>query len=142
LWRDGDTASGDWFASRTTTQHLLRRLVPTRERVERVATAGDAPVIQSTVTATLRDFAFMDEAGRYWTAPEVPPGTRVTLHPGTDLLLRSPVLNKLPVLSAGKFYALGSGDSGALIPTLPASRWRDDVVLFTGRLAAPPAAAP
>lgn len=138
LWRDGDAASGDWFASRSVQQHSLTRLMPTRERVELVGPQESAPVIQSTVSSTLRDFVFVDQKGRIWAAAEVPPGTRVTLTEtaGND----SPIWRYVPSLAPGTFCALGDGSG--LIPTLASIRWRDDLVFYTGRLGATPEVTP
>lgn len=142
MWREGDTASGDWFASRSVRQHTLLRLVPTRERVELVSPAGAAPVVQSTVGGTLRNFYFLDDKGAKWTAAEIPPGTRVTLSPlpGNLTIPQPDILRYVASHNRGTFYALG--DAGGLIPTLPTIRWRDDLVLYTGRLDAGKEATP
>ena len=138
MWREEDVASGSWFTSRSTQQQSLSRLVPTRERVELVGAPGSDPVIQSTVSGTLREFIFMDQAGMMWTAAEVPPGSRVPLVAVTGTMattgLREILYKYVPTpgLARGTFYALGG--SGGLIPTLPSIRWRDDRVLYTGRL--------
>jgi hypothetical protein len=141
LWREEDKASGDWFTSRSMQQHTLRRLVPTRERVELVSAPGAAPVVQSTVSGMLRDFLFMDPTGAVWTAAEVPPGARVTLVASSDYQAagRQRFLH-FPKLAHGSFYAVGG--AGGLIPTLASIRWRDDLVLYTGRLHAAQEAAP
>lgn len=129
-WREGDTAWGDWFANRSTQQQTLRRLSPTRERVELVAgAAGEGPVIQSTLATTLRSFVFRDDAGVLWSAAEVPPGTRVSLR-------RDPAaqLPHAPILRPGQFYALGGASTIAPLATLGSIRWRDDRILYCGRL--------
>lgn len=133
LRREGDAASGDWFASRATREHRLYRLVPTRERVELVSPAGVPPVVQSTVSETLRDFLYQDATGKIWMAAEVAPGQRVTLVERTrdTTLPHSPVVQYAPRLQNGMFHALGGGRG--LIATLPSIRWRDERVLYSGR---------
>ena len=78
--RNEGRASGDWFRGRARQAQHLRRLTPTRARVEQVGTAPDgAPIVQSSVGATLRDFSYLDAAGVPWGVKVLPAGTRVTL---------------------------------------------------------------
>ncbi len=136
LLRDGDRASGAWFVSRTTQEHSLNRIVTNRERVEIVSRSADgAPQVQSTVGATLHHFIWYDEKGRYWTAPLVSPGTRVTLELATASF-QSPIASLTPsTWVRGNFYGLAnSGESPDAIATLPSIRWRDETVLYTGPL--------
>lgn len=131
LRREGDQASGDWFSSRSTQQHTLRRLTPTRERVELVSAPGTNPTVQSTVTTTLQSFVFRDDSGDYWSAAEVAPGTKVMLTPSSrDALTPTPA----STLARGHFSALGGGSEIAPLATLPSIRWRDDRIFYTGRL--------
>jgi hypothetical protein len=135
LWRAGDTASGDWFSSRGEQRHTLRRLGPTRERVELLRESDGGLAVQSTVAARLRDFAYRDDQLTYWIAAEVAPGQRVKLQrfagdTPPNLKQQTP-----RVWPAGAFYALADAAPTAVIATLPAIRWTDDRVLFTGQLA-------
>ena len=84
----------------------------------------------------------MDPAGVAWMATEVPPGTRVPLVNATGKLSTSstPVIKYAPALTRGTFFALGG--TGDLIPTLPSIAWRDELVLYTGRLNPAPEAVP
>jgi hypothetical protein len=78
-------ASGDWFRSRARQGQHLRRLTPTRARVEQVGQAPDgAPIVQSSVGATLRDFQYLDADESIWWTASLPPGTRVTLTRKSD----------------------------------------------------------
>jgi hypothetical protein len=136
LWREGDTASGDWFVSRGEQRHALRRLAPTRERVELSREPDGGFVVQSTVAARLRDFAYRDEQLTYWIAPEVAPGQRVKLEryagdTPPNLKQQAP-----RVWPAGAFYAVADAAPTVVIATLPSIRWEDDRVLYTGQLAA------
>lgn len=136
LWREGDTASGDWFISRGEQQHTLRRLAPTRERVELLREPDGGFAVQSTVAARLRDFAYRDEQLTYWIAAEVAPGQRVKLErfagdTPPNLKQQAP-----RVWPAGAFYAVADTAPTAVIATLSSIRWGDDRVLFTGQLAA------
>ena len=129
LERAGEKAGGAWFASRTTQSHDLRRITPTRARVELVAggTGGQAPVVQSSVTTVLRNFRYADMRGKRWFAAEVPPGRRVTLTPTdtTDTGDR-----------AGVFRAYGGASDLAPLATHASITWRDDSILYTGRVEA------
>ncbi|HYC71791.1 MAG TPA: hypothetical protein VEB66_11330 [Opitutaceae bacterium] len=137
LRRDDDRASGDWFASRATQQHALRRLMASRERVELVSPGGAAPVVQSTVGATLREFTYKDAAGRLWQADAVPPGTRVTLRPWSGGGTGESVAPLAGAWAEGQFFARGGRSDTLPIPTLGSIRWseEEDRVLYTGRLA-------
>jgi len=139
--RQPGAATGDWFTSRARESHVLMRVTPTRGRVEFVAGNGGAdarnadapPVVQSSLAGTLRDFVYVDAAGRLWTADEVPPGRRVALDarpPGDDtpaLLHRFAGWRE-----AGRFYAMMSGGELAPIATLESVRWKGDQVFVTG----------
>lgn len=136
LHRDGEQVSGDWFKSRATQAHSLRRLVASRERVELVSAPGATPVVQSTVAATLRPFLYKDPANKVWSADEVPPGTRVTLRPWSGPRLAGSIVEDIGHWPPGYFYARGGRADGVPIPTLPSIRWTDeeDRILYSGRL--------
>lgn len=128
--RDGDTAAGAWFTSRAVQSHDLRRITPTRARVELVegGTEGRAPVVQSSVTTTLRDFRYVDSRGGQWTADEVPPGRRVPLSAAMNLAASGD--------APGVFRAFGGATELAPLTTHAAIAWRDDSILYTGRIEA------
>jgi hypothetical protein len=154
LQRSDGRATGDWFRSRAGQAQHLRRLVPTRARVEQVETAaGGAPIVQSSVGATLRNFLYADDAGRVWGAATVPPGTRVNLAPVTEAtnafvaaagefgemssvhfaqLTRASAL--AGGLARGRFIARSDDSDLAPLPTLASIRWEDSAVLVTGVL--------
>jgi hypothetical protein len=123
-------AAGDWFASRRVQEHVLRRLAPTRARVELVGggEAGAAPVVQSSVGAVLKDFRYVDSAGHIWGVEEVQPGRRVTLMRRQNLLSpNSP--------DVGFFTARGGAAEGLTpISTLDSIRWDEPEFLFVGPL--------
>ncbi len=150
--RDG-AAAGDWFRGRARQGHHLRRIVPTRARVELVGAAPDgAPIVQSTLGAALRDFRMTDRSGVLWTAERVPAGVRTTLRPGPaprgriaappgdfgqatgsndfDKELVGPFWRG----DAEPFRYLALADESELAPiaTHPGIQWSDTAVLVTG----------
>lgn len=129
LERAGDTASGAWFTSRAVQVHELRRITPTRARVELVEGGADgrAPVVQSSVTTVLTDFRYVDAVGNRWTADELPPGKRVTLT-STTTADRGDV----PEF----FRARGGATDLAPVATHASITWNDDneTVIYTGRV--------
>lgn len=130
--RDGTEVSGAWFTSRSRLQHDLRRITPTRARVELVegGGVGQAPVIQSSLTTTLKRFRYRDERGFIWAADEVSPGRRVTL---TSDKLRD---ESPPPPPNGFFIADGGSSELAPLATHTAIHWTDDTVVYTGRVEA------
>jgi len=128
--RSQGRASGDWFASRRVQDQTLKRLAPTRARVELVSggQAGEAPVVQSSVGAVLREFCYVDESGTVWGTNELAPGRKVTLERRVN-----PV--GLGKSHAGYFSALGGAAEGLTpIPTLSSVRWDAPQFLFVGPL--------
>ncbi len=144
LARTDGRASGDWFRSRERQAQLLQRLVPTRGRVERVGTApGGAPIVQSSLGTTLQSFTCVDAAGALWTAPELPPGKRVTLAPGGTWIgatvlggshRLTEVLDAAAPQAPGRWGAHGGASDLAPIATLDSVRWTDAGVVYTGIL--------
>lgn len=127
--RADGAAGGDWFTSRRLQGHGLKRLVPTRARVELVAGgSGDAaPVVQSSVGAVLGDFRYRDAEGRTWGADRVAPGEKVTLS-------RKSFVDG-DGLKRGEFAALGGAAEGlAPIETLSSIRWDEPRFLYAGPL--------
>lgn len=142
--RDEAQAGGDWFRSRAVQAHVLRRLAPTRGRVEIAATAPDgAPIVESSLATVLREFVLQDAAGKLWSAPEIPPGRRVTLTPapreatldfatlgGSAALLRA--YGAATTAVPGRWSASGGETEVAPIATLPGIRWADTQIAYTG----------
>ena len=155
LTRQDGEARGEWFRSRVRQAHHLRRLTPTRARVERVGQSPDgAPILQSTVEAALRDVLYFDATGAAWTAPQISPGAKVTLTRLTapaDLLQRAKafgdegsayfsalVREATQPNAPHRFIARVDDGELAPLPTLASIRWTDTQVLLAGT-AAPPA---
>ncbi len=151
LARADGRASGDWFRSRGRQAQLLQRLVPTRGRVERVGTAsGGEPIVQSSLGTALHSFSCVDAAGALWTAPELPPGKRVTLTQGGTWIGNTvlggshrftEVLGAATPRAPGRWGARGGASDLAPIATLDTVRWTDADVVFTGVLEGTPARA-
>lgn len=145
--RQENAAGGDWFRSRARQAQHLRRLTPTRARVEQVATAPDgAPVVQSSFGVTLRHFSLVSSTGT-WEAAELRPGARVTLArvAGNSSAARRAVqfgdacsihfqqlVRACTQAAPGHFTALAEDSDLAPVPTLPGIRWRSSEVLYTG----------
>ncbi len=151
--REGGQAGGDWFRNRAKQAHLLRRLTPTRGRVELAGAAPDgAPIVESSLATVLREFMLRDAAGKLWRAREVGPGRRVTLEPasgeasfdfvklgGSLALSRAYVAATAP--TPGRWAAMGGDTDMAPIATLARMRWSEGKVVYTG-VAEPPANPP
>ncbi|MCU1421171.1 MAG: hypothetical protein JWN36_822 [Microbacteriaceae bacterium] len=144
LNRDDTRASGNWFRSRGRQGHLLQRLVPTRGRVERVGTGRDgAPIVQSSLAGSLRDFVCADEKGDLWSARELTPGRRVTLErggkwPGSLMLGGTKrfgqILAAATPTTGGHWGAKGGDGELAPLATLGAVRWKPLEVIYAGVL--------
>jgi hypothetical protein len=128
--RAAGRAGAGWFASRRVQEHSMRQLVPTRARVELVGEeAGGAPVVQSSVGATLRDFLYVDARGRHWTAEALEPGRRVALREGGK------ATSQHGAPRAGSFVATaGAAEGIAPVETLASIRWDEDKFFYTGPL--------
>lgn len=137
LRRTGGRASGDWFASRSDLRHALTTIVPTRARIEQVATAGPggggAPVVQSTVPVALHGFRYRDATGQLWLAAAgLPPGLRITLERAAPAARSSGGGGDDP--PPGEFTATGGASDFAPVPTLASIRWQSDDVIYTGTI--------
>ena len=120
-------AGGGWFASRRVQEHSVRRLAPTRARVELVGRAADgAPLVQSSVGVVLRDFQFLDADGKLWRSMEVAPGERAALRLSEEGPPRG-----FP--GRGFFTARGGEAEGLTpIPTLASIRWTETEFVYAG----------
>lgn len=144
LARTDARAEGGWFRSRSRQAHLIQRLVPTRGRVERVGTAANgAPIVQSSLGGTLRDFVCTDENASVWIARELAAGSRVTLEPGSRQSTPpnpggtprfSRIVAGATAVSAGRWHAKGGPGDLAPIATLDSIRWQKDEVIYAGTL--------
>lgn len=146
LERGRGTAAGDWFQSRSRQAQQLRRITPTRARIEGVGVApGGAPIVQSSLGATLREFFLVDANGKSWFAQELPAGQRVTLQavemrgpPAAPSLDGTANLQAIAVASRamvpGRWWGNGGASELAPLTTLNSIRWKDANVLYTGAL--------
>lgn len=135
---------GDWFQSRSRPAHLVRRLVPTRGRVERVGVAaGGAPVIESSLATVLREFVLRDSDGKSWRAEKIQPGERVTLSAATETGISSSPLGGSRGLTlvyeaataaraGGTWTASGDETDIAPVATLGSLRWAKSDVAYVG----------
>ncbi len=144
LARNDGRGGGDWFRSRGRQAQLVQRLVPTRGRIERAGTAPDgAPIVQSSLGTTLREFVVVDDLGKFWTAADLPPGKRVALTRGTSVVGTlagggsrrfAAVIEAATPKTAGHWRAHGGATDLAPIATLETVRWTEADVLFAGML--------
>ena len=142
-------ASGDWFRGRARQGQHLRRLVPTRARIEQVGRASNgAPIVQSSIGARLKDFFHVDAAGVPWHAEIISPGTPVTLLPVNgageyerrarvfsglaSAHFRQVVESAVVLPRPGRFLALADDSELAPIQTLTTIDWKDSTVMFAG----------
>ena len=144
--RGRGAAGGDWFQSRTRQAQQLRRIVPTRARIEAVGVAPNgAPIIQSSLGTTLRDFWYVDADQKTWGATEVPSGQRVTLQltptrPNLDSVVQGGTANFRAVVAAarsvetGRWWAKGGATDLAPIATLRSIQWKPGDILYTGAM--------
>lgn len=157
--QDGE-ARGDWFRGRTRQAQQLRRLVPTRARVELVGRSPDgAPIVQSSFGTVLSNVVSVDREGGVWRADQVPPGSRVTLQREADparynresslfaesgsTAFRQLVLGATRTGAADRFIAHAGASELGPIETIEGINWRASPVMITGVLAgAPTGAAP
>jgi hypothetical protein len=142
--RETGRAEGDWFMNRSRQAHLLRQLVPSRGRVEQVATAANgAPVVESSLAVELKSFILVDAQGRRWTASEILPGKATTLTPAPDSARLSAallggsaaftaILEAVTTDTAGRWMAYGGTSDLAPIATLPSITWKESRVAYTG----------
>ncbi|OAM89282.1 hypothetical protein OH491_13870 [Termitidicoccus mucosus] len=138
--REAGRADGAWFESRKRQVHSLWRVTPTRARVELAAGKNGAPpVVLSSLTTALNNFTYIDGAGESWGVEELAPGRRTPLEklsPGAAAARFARKINPGGI-ERGHFYAWGgAGGASDLAPlgTLKSIRWRDDTVLYTGRV--------
>ena len=143
--RTENRGDGDWFRNRSGEAQLVRRLTPTRGRIELVgAGPSGEPVVQSSLGVALKDFSCVDAAGKLWKCNELVPGRRVTLVPGRlwFATLAAPKASKnfSEVLAATapqsplRWGARGPAGDLAPIATLDAVKWEDSDVLYSGVL--------
>ncbi len=146
--RANGQAGGEWFPSRSRPAHLLRRLAPTRGRVELVGTAADgAPIVESSLATVLRGFVLCDDTGKFWLAEKISPGTRVTLmatKPDTAAILPSlggsrglTLAYQAAIGGRGGWSASGGETEVAPLATLSALRWSETTVVYAGILERP-----
>jgi len=142
--REAGEAGGDWFRSRAGLAHALRRLAPTRGRVEIAGTAPDgAPIVESSLATVLREFVLQDSNGKVWVTRELAPGRRIALQaPPRGTVLDSPTLSGSPALlralgaatspTTGRWSAYGGATDLAPVATLGSIRWGDATIVYTG----------
>jgi len=137
------TYSGDWFASRSVSGHLLVRMDPSRARVEVVNKAPfnekNPPQIISSVETPLEEFFFVDESKQYWKAANVSSGQKTVLTPSSPAAfneflskftlkagarIKSVMSDALVKGAENHFYASCAEPNKQLIPTLSSIRWQ------------------
>jgi hypothetical protein len=139
-----ESASGDWFRSRSTQAQLLVAIRESRERLEISKDPDGTPSAQSSFAGTLENVWYFDGEGNLWNGPSINPGEKARLQPATANEFQTwwtkRLANAGPVASSraeaflnsgkmNKFFAMTK--DGAL-STLPSIRWDGDTVLLMG----------
>ena len=146
LMREGSRFHGDWFRSRSVQEHWLRLDTPTRAQVVlQKGSPGAPPTLLSTAGMLLRNVHYVDAAGAFWFAAELPTGRPTTLQPATEqehkkwlVKMTAPFSKNLSAVSdavarrAGWFYAEAAPGELAPIETLRAIRWTQQSILCLG----------
>ncbi len=138
----GRDYAGDWFMSRLVQAQRAEAIVPSRAEVQLLnpaeAEGGAAPVVVSSIPATLKEIGYLDLAGRRWHGSNLHTGEHMTLQPQTRLTL-DPVgtgsayllgLQQTARTQPGSFFAVA--DDGPFIETLPSIRWRKQQAVYLG----------
>lgn len=68
--------SGDWFQSRSEQGQILDAVIPTRGRIERASTGGEASLL-STFDFPIETLIFRDNSKQWWKAANVQSGSRI-----------------------------------------------------------------
>jgi hypothetical protein len=144
------TRSGDWFASRSLQGQLIQAVRPTRAEIRLLpGTTGAPPRAVSGFNGRIDTFVCCDAAGKYWKADRLEPGRPVELRPArpedANLILSEArasagaclgdLLTRVP-RSPGTFCARAGQLEEGLVDSLPAIRWKKDVLLVAGPLTA------
>ncbi len=140
--QSGRSYGGDWFASRSVQAQRAEAIVPSRAEIQLLnATAarrGAAPVVVSSLPASLKEIHYTDAAHHAWRGGSLRTGERITLerdeHPAAfDVMEGSNQLFKPPesiCTRPGYFYALA--DNGPFLDTLASIRWKKQRAVFLG----------
>jgi hypothetical protein len=137
---------GDWFQSRTEQAQIIDAVQSTRGRIDLNPGGTGAPVISSTLTASLERLFYLDGQGAYWASPAaVTTGAAITLLPSSEkefLTWRKDATAMLPErlrtnagkTSKGFFYAVSSDPGAGTVATLESIHWESDRVFLFGPL--------
>ena len=140
--QSGREYSGDWFMSRLVQAHRAEAILPSRAELQLLnpaeAAGGAAPIVVSSIPATLKEVGYLDKEGHQWSGENLHTGERVTLHPqkrpspepvatGSHFFLH---LQESARRELGTFFAVA--DNGPFIDTLPSIRWRKQQAVYLG----------
>jgi hypothetical protein len=147
LFREGGRLGGDWFQSRAVQAHRIQLNFPTRAEVScRPGAPGSAPELLSTVPDRMDRVFYMDDAGAYWTAPQLETGRPQPLQASTRSAFEEWVREVRADFSVnlseslaetshrpGWFYGtLKAPRGGLVLETLDSVRWDRQTVLVLG----------
>jgi hypothetical protein len=139
---------GGWFASRSVQAQFAETIMPTRAEVQllngsEVRANSAAPIIVSSIGATLRTLIYVDETGKRWEARDVHVGQKITLN---ELQERGSVTNLIPwkggplfaqslaatISNRNFFWAVTDDVTGIAINTLSSIRWTHQQAVYLG----------
>jgi len=149
--RSPEGCDGDWFTSRSVQAQYLSDIRPSRARFEllnadAVDTGREEPVLLSTMETTLEQVFYIDRAGRYWYADELPVGRKTRLAPSTRSTYWSdwwptPIRERgisggghIDALKSREGYVDGvvASPAGSFIPTNDHIAWTHEKMIVLG----------
>ena len=142
---DGWEFSGDWFESRTEQAQALRSVIPSREKLELIASVDGAPRLASSFSYSLENVYYRESSAKVWKAESIEPGETVTMvlsgasaqeEAASDLIKRFSSNHRRRLDSvvkrAGSFSAQAVG--APAIDNYDSVDWKESPAFITGLL--------
>lgn len=156
LSQEGRLRAGNFFQSRAEQGQILRAVVPTRARLEvKLASSPEAPPqLVSALGFTLSELFYVDAEGGVWHSDQIlTTGQQARLQKSDATTLRKTwkeFVNLsegqnlrrmeaagLDTLPRNSFFATATEAPDLILPTLPAIRWKPDLIAVFGRVTTP-----
>ncbi|HSF19694.1 MAG TPA: hypothetical protein VLK65_29505 [Vicinamibacteria bacterium] len=147
LGSEGARFSGDWFRSRSVQAQRIEAVRPGRARIEKLA--GEPGVgVHSMLEDPIETIYYRDRQGSLWTGGGLFPGERRALVPASEQAFEA-WWGEVAAMAGPRmeahlrtlywerdvYFAKAAGDaSHGVIETLEAIRWKQDVLVYAGRL--------
>jgi hypothetical protein len=145
---ESDRMSGDWFRGGTFTGQRLLRAESSRSRIEVTHDGTRSPVMHSSLPVPLEKVFYRDSTGGLWCLDELRVGERRAMRQATpeEFSVWFNEWHQLcsPYLRAGMsslrdrdsfYFAQAETGTGAMIETIPAIQWNEDILLLCGPVA-------